>query len=241
MQHDTIIYNSVSYNMSLFEQAIGWLAPPLCVGCGIEGQSLCELCATSEILPFGERCWSCGSLSLRCRTCRRCRRHGPPRHMWITTDYQGLAARLMSDFKFGHNRAAGRAVAALMGETFLGYNREVADYLVIPIPTATSRVRARGFDHSVLLAKAIAADLGFRMSCSLIRHGQSRQIGSGRQARLAQAAGNFSVKQPNSIKGRHILLIDDVVTTGATIREAAKILRADGAVSVDALVFARRL
>ena len=115
------------------------------------------------------------------------------------------------------------------------------DYIVVPVPTATSRLRQRGFDHSALLAKSISRNLRLPYSAALGRLGQERQLGAPRSQRLAQPAGNYFIKRPAEITGRDVLLIDDVITTGGTIIECAKILRAAGARHVDALVFAKKL
>lgn len=217
----------------------------MCVGCGSEGQALCTMCSTSEILPFGEKCWSCNRLSLRSQTCASCRASGAPNFVWINTDYEKIAKCLVSEYKFRHNRAAAQPISELMSETLLYFNQDEQliskNYLIVPVPTASSRIRQRSFDHADLLAKNIAHKLKYEYRRALLRKGQLRQTGSKRAQRLKQISGSFYVKPYASIKSRNILLIDDVVTTGATISEAASTLRRAGARSVDALVFAKRL
>ena len=165
--------------------------------------------------------------------------------MWINTDYEKIAKRLVSEYKFRHNRAAVQPIVELMTESFVSFNQDEQiakkNYLIVPIPTASSRIRQRSFDHADLLAKNIAHKLKHEYRRALLRKGQLRQTGSKRAQRLEQISGSFYVKPYASIKSRNILLIDDVVTTGATISEAAKILRRAGARSVDALIFAKRL
>jgi len=229
--------------MSLFESAIGWLAPPQCLGCGIEGSTLCEMCIISEISPHGERCGFCGRLSST--TCPRCRRAGAPKHVWIVTDYEGIAQKLLQVYKFNHLRTASKEITAMLAETLLYYNdRSELDrinYLVVPVPTATTRRRKRGFGHAELLAAGTARSLKLDSHNALARLGQTRQVGAKRAVRIAQQADNYLVRHPDKIKGRNILLIDDVVTTGATLRAVTKVLRQVGAKRVDALVFAKRL
>ena len=231
--------------MSFLEAAIGWLAPPQCVGCGTEGSSVCRACATSEISAFGERCWRCNAVSLNCRTCPKCRLPGSPGHVWISTDYDGLARELVSLYKFGHQRAAAEPIARMMADTLLLYGSpeevQSKNYLVVPVPTATSRIRERGFDHSELLARKIALILHANHSGALRRLSQTRQLGSKRQNRLTQLAGSFAIKDRQAVYGRNILLVDDVITTGGTLTETTKVLRAAGARQVDALLFAKRL
>lgn len=132
-----------------------------------------------------------------------------------------------------------------MAETFLGYNSDdeisKKSYLIVPIPTATQRIRQRSFDHAKLLSRQLARNLKLETANALRRIGQSRQLGSRRSDRLVQTKDNYVVKDPRRIQGRNILLVDDVVTTGATLQAASQALKSAGAKSVDALVFAKRL
>lgn len=227
--------------MNILEKSILWLAPPECISCGMEGYTLCKMCS-SKVTPYGERCWNCASLSAGGRTCPRCRRPGSPAHVWIAATHEGLTRELLHAYKFDHQRAAAEDLARLMAKNFRDNNGSPhPNYLVVAIPTATSRVRERGFDHSGLLARNIVRKLGLEYQSALGRLGQSRQVGSKRSNRQAQIAGSFWVKKPSVIAGRHILLIDDVITTGATLYEASKTLRLAGAVRVDALAFAKHL
>jgi ComF family protein len=230
--------------MSLVEAAIGWLAPPDCLACGIEGSALCADCSVSVIKPFGQRCWRCNKLSDHSKTCPTCRQIGPLSHVWTSTNYEDEAQQLVQRYKFGHLRHAALPLAGIMSQTFAdfapaGYASK--QFLVVPVPTATSRVRQRGFGHSELLAKTIAMGLRFEYSTSLRRLGQTRQLGSSRDARLHQLEHSFALKNPKRVSGRDILLIDDVLTTGGTLISAAKALKSAGAEQVNALVFAKRL
>ena len=231
--------------MSIMETLIGWVAPPQCINCGREGLALCLGCSASEIVPYGEQCWLCNVLSPGGRTCAKCRVGASPRFVWITTNYSEAAKELVKIYKFGHQRAAANVLSSLMVGTLLDFNdaRDIAklDYLVIPIPTATSRIRQRGFGHGELLARVLSHKIALQAATALGRLGQTRQLGSRRSDRLKQPRGNYFVRLPKTIKGRNILLVDDVVTTGATIREAAKVLRKAGAQRIDALIFAKRL
>ena len=227
--------------MNLMESAIGLLAPPLCVGCEAEGTALCVACSESEILPYGSRCWRCGALMPLPRACKSCRSFGGPRQVWLVTQYDGLTQKLVQIYKFGQQRVAAQALAELMTQTFSWSDYKKQNYLVVPVPTATKRIRERGFGHSELLAKLVAQKLNLPSCKALRRLGQKHQIGASRSTRLTQPEGNYYVRLPKQIKDKNILLVDDVLTTGATLRAATKTLRAAGAKHVDALVFAKRL
>lgn len=216
------------------------MSPAECYGCGAENHVICEACAAAEIIDFGERCAFCGRLSPGGRTCSKCRSNAP-RHVWVTSDYDGLARELITKYKFGHLRVAAEDLAKLMSQTFRDFCAELSDYMVVPVPTATSRRRERGFDQAELLAQTIANNLNLGYSPALARLGQSRQLGSKRELRLKQAADSYYVRLPELVRGRNILLVDDVITTGATLRAATKTLRGAGARRIDGLVFAKRL
>jgi ComF family protein len=231
--------------MALAEILISWLTPLDCIICGAEGANLCLACQETEVIPYGERCFGCGSLSGGCRTCQNCRRGGAPSHVWLTTDYGSAAQSLVTTYKFNHRRSCAVDVAKLMQATLYKYNDDEMlnrkNYLISHIPTATSRVRQRGFDHAKLIARQISIATGLEQADLLIRLGQSQQVGASRTQRQRQAEGTYRAKDLARISGRNILLIDDVVTTGATLAAAAKQLRRAGAKSVDGLVFAKRL
>jgi predicted amidophosphoribosyltransferase len=78
------------------------------------------------------------------------------------------------------------------------------------------------------------------MTPLLTRHGQTRQVGATRAQRLQQVTGSYQLRNQVDVQGARILLVDDLVTTGATLGEAAKILREAGAKTVDAIVVAQK-
>ncbi len=156
--------------------------------------------------------------------------------MWINYVYASAAELAVESFKFNSNRLAGEFMAAKMAQNLA----KLQNYLIVPVPTATTRIRQRGFDHTKLLAREISK-IHKTEYLNVLRHeGQARQVGSTRRQRLKQAENSYRVKKPNSVAGRDILLIDDVTTTGATLQAAAKVLRKAGAKKVNALVFAKR-
>jgi ComF family protein len=152
---------------------------------------------------------------------------------------------LLRIYKFGHQRAAAEPIAQLMVNTAMSFNDPAQlrkkNYLVVPVSTATSRIRERSFGHSELLARKISLKLQADQANVLRRFGQARQLGAKRQDRLLQLDGSFAVRSSGKVSGRNILLIDDVVTTGGTLLAVTKVLRAAGARQVDALLFAKRL
>ena len=112
---------------------------------------------------------------------------------------------------------------------------------LIPVPLHRSRLQERGYNQSACLAKAFSANTGVPTVFHLLQRLRPTvsQTGLNRARRRMNVKGAFSVNKDASVAGLHIVLIDDVMTTGATLREAAKVLKHAGASRVDAWVCAR--
>jgi predicted amidophosphoribosyltransferase len=112
-----------------------------------------------------------------------------------------------------------------------------ADTLITSVPTATARIRERGFDHGRLIAQEFARLRGLSYKQLLIRHGRAKQAGASRAQRTAQIKDKYQVRHEAAVRDRLVLVIDDVITTGTTIAEVAHVLKPAGARRVDGLVF----
>jgi ComF family protein len=113
--------------------------------------------------------------------------------------------------------------------------------LIVPVPLHGSRLRSRGYNQAALLAKHIARDLNLPLDQKAARRTRATKPlaqSMDRHERRTIVAGAFTA-DPSRVDGRRILLIDDVVTTGATLDECASALRTAGAVSIQALTFVR--
>jgi ComF family protein len=125
--------------------------------------------------------------------------------------------------------------------------RLVADAVpvLVPVPLHASKRRERRFNQAELIARAALKHLpvSFALDCSvLIRERQTRsQVGLAREARIANMAGAFRVIAPQRIKGRTVIVVDDVMTTGTTVSECARVLKRAGGEKVFAATVARTL
>lgn len=220
--------------MFMFEQIIRIYAPHVCVGCGLEVDSLlCDTC-DSTLAGVPSRCYRCKSVSRDFETCHACRKTSPLDAVYVARHYDGLARAVVRKVKYERAQAGvdtmGRAATPLLDSC----DRSA---VLVPVPTATSRVRQRGYDQSQLFARSLGKMAKFDSRRYLARMGQAHQVGSTRAERLRHLEGAFRVTSSEDVAGAHVVLVDDVVTTGATLEAAARALRAAGAKRVDAVVF----
>ncbi|HUQ39420.1 MAG TPA: phosphoribosyltransferase family protein [Acidimicrobiales bacterium] len=145
--------------------------------------------------------------------------------------YAGTGARLVASVKYGSGRVAVPWLARRMAPLVAGIRFD----LVTWVPTTTARRRERGFDHARLLARRISRETGVRCAPTLRRLPGPAQ--TGRSAADRHIGPAFVARR--AIDGRSVLVVDDVLTTGSTLRRAAEALRGAGGTQVFGLVAAR--
>lgn len=218
----------------LFDAILSIIAPHECLGCGQEGDLWCPACRRL-CHPAVERCYRCHRLSPGGRTCPGCRRQSALYAVHAVTPYDGCAKQLIWKLKFEGAQAAAGVVAGLMRAAVIA----CAPDCIAAVPTATSHIRRRGYDQAQLIVRRLSQVAALPALACLIRTGQQQQRDASRQQRLTQLQHAFRVPASAPVHGAHILLIDDVLTTGATLEAAAQTLKAAGAKRVSALVFAQ--
>ena len=223
--------------MFVLERLIGVIAPHYCLACGGEGDLVCNNCASAVAIPLPSRCYVCKATTDDFVVCDRCRVKSHLRHVWISAQYSGLAKQLVQVYKFERGQEGAKFISKSMANVLPLINQRA---ILVPIPTATSRQRVRGYDHTKLLAKEVSELTGLPYESMLGRLGQSRQVGTNRRDRLTQLSSAFYIKHPERVRGESIILVDDIVTTGGTLESIAKILKQAGAKSVNAIIFAQK-
>jgi ComF family protein len=173
--------------------------------------------------------------------CRGCRRLSPALStVRAAFAYDGAARTAVLTLKF----KSGRYLAPLMGEFLRAEvrSRPIQADVVVPVPLAAGRQRARGFNQAQLLAEEIATAVsGTIVGDALVREERVAQQTLRAADRLVNLAGAFSCAAVNEVEGRRMLLVDDVVTTGATFSACADALAEAGARRISAIAFARDL
>jgi ComF family protein len=215
------------------------LAPPACWGCRAPvaaGEALCSGCRSEIRFLRGIRCPRCG-LPVPCG--RRCPATGSSlERSWAPVVFEGPARALVHALKF---RAALGVADVMAAQIVAGAPPGLLapPATLVPVPTHTTRRRARGFDHADHLARALAVRTGLDIARCLVRSGApTRQAGASRAARRAEGRIEVEVRgdPPASV-----VLVDDVHTTGATLEACGRAVRRAGAYTVCAVAYARAL
>lgn len=225
------------------------LWPGRCLVCGEPGTNGRDLCLPCTLaLPWiGPACRCCAmplpvaamaTDATASQACGRCLQQPPPLAETRAACLYGFPVdRLLPRFKFHHDLAAGRLLAQLMGDAFGALPRPQA---LVPVPLHRTRLRQRGYDQALELARPLARSL----QLPLLADGLRRPLYTAPQSRLdamqrrRNLHGAFTV-QTGKAWPAHVVLVDDVMTTGATLIAAATALRRAGVARVDAWVCAR--
>lgn len=219
--------------MGILETLTAMFAPDDCLQCGREGSLLCADCfAYVPSLP--NRCLVCSARAPEAAICKTCLPEQPYSSLGVAAHYSGIARLLVACLKFRGNQSAARIMGLVMSRKVGALADQV---LITHMPATTAHVRQRGFDQAALIAKRLALLSGRSYASVIRRSGSWHQLGADRQTRLIQLSAALRVTQ--NVAGRHVLLVDDVVTTGSSLKAATEVLLAAGAERVDCLVFAQ--
>ncbi len=218
----------------MFDSLLKIAAPHHCYGCDKIGGILCGNCKYDIISEPYTSCIVCARPSPIKGICSTCR--APYAQAWCVGEREGVLKRLIDDFKFSHVRAAADALVDILDESL----PELPDgTIVVSVPTIMPHIRRRGYDHAALLAKKFAKRRQQSYRKVLGRATNTVQHGASRADRVRQAAEAFCVNE--RLHGLPaVLLVDDIVTTGESLGNAAKLLREAGAGTVFVGVVAKQ-
>jgi competence protein ComFC len=209
------------------------VAPHHCYNCGKVGTLLCDNCKYDISFDVFANCFLCGRPTSTNGSCPHCAL--PYERLWCAGERTGVLRRLIDGYKFENARAAHGVLADVLLAVLPVLPENT---IVVPIPTLASHIRERGYDHAVLLARAVANKRGLRCKRMLHRVDHTKQRGADKPTRWLQAEKAFGVSR--RVDEARCLIIDDVVTTGATLYHAAKVLKDAGAKEVWVAAAARQ-
>lgn len=223
-----------------FWTALDWIYPPVCIGCGEPGYRLCTKCLEKIQFLTGSICRKCGHpISKNAELCKTCA-DAPPAYDSLRSlaRYEGVVRECVHALKYENNQSLGEFFSSWMAE--LVHDSGWLVDMVIPVPLSPIRMVERGYNQSALLARPLAISLGIRYKpygLERIRNTRS-QVELSAEERRHNVAGAFEAI-PDIVREKQVLLIDDVTTTGSTIKECTLALKAAGASAVYCLTLAR--
>ena len=225
-----------------FWNALDWIYPPVCVGCGEPGYRLCKNCREKISYINGKLCRICGRPIIGSSgTCIDCETSSPPYTVLRSlANYEGVIRKCIHSLKYDNNQGLGEYFSRDLIQ--LVQREDWWIDVVIPVPLSPLRARERGYNQSALLAKPLAIGLSLKyqpFGLKRIRNTQSQVELTATERRL-NVSGAFQAV-PAIVKGKRIMLVDDVTTTGSTINECARALNQSGACGVYCLTLARPL
>lgn len=225
------------------DSLLGIALPARCLLCTAPALGTLDLCAACLAdLPRNRACCRRCALPLvhAAELCGECLRREPPfASAWAPFRYVHPLDLLEARFKFHRDLAAGRLLAQLMIDAARDVMPSLPNALLC-VPLHDSRLRERGYNQALELAKPLARALGlplFRDALQRVRHTQA-QSGLDAKARRRNLRNAFVV-EPGFGLPAHVALLDDVMTTGSTLRECARVLRKAGVQRVDVWALAR--
>lgn len=243
----------MNYPQQIIGYCLDMLFPVRCINCLVfsdenKHQYLCGSCLKSINIKKNMECIGCKIKSPFGKTCIECRDSISIDNLLIVSDYNNLLLeKMLKLFKYRFITEVADSLKPLIKQYIFYLNKDrrlniIEDNpIIIPIPLHPRRLNWRGFNQAEILAKILSDIIQIDNIKLLIRTKFSRpqvEIGE-REARLNNTRDQFKLISPDKIKNRTIILIDDICTTGATLNEAARILKNNGAKKVIGFVIAR--
>ncbi|RLB75744.1 MAG: ComF family protein [Deltaproteobacteria bacterium] len=243
--------------MNILTAFIDLIFPPVCLLCGeflwdepviVSNRRIdfCKSCYSSFKRITGPVCPSCGRPypedSGSDHLCEDCI-SSPPAYDMITAPFifEGPLMDAVHAFKYGRKLHYAKSLGPILSQ-YVSENIYLAQPpVVMPIPLHPKRLRERGFNQSLLLARFLSKEIGGDLDFLSLRRTRFTppQTMLNREQRLKNLKGAFELTLPGQVAGRIVLLVDDVATTGTTFNECARVLKKAGAIEVLAIALAR--
>lgn len=232
---------------ALCEIAAELLSPTRCASCECPGALICENCLESMVrIDPAYACTRCGA-PFGFMLCTECQGAATSLDRCLAAAvFDGPPARIIRAYKDGGERRLAAEIAHIMLKAAFEAERTSPKCYggiisqtdaVTFVPVTAAAYRRRGFDHMEQVARAFSGACGLPFVDVLVKHGAYDQRAFSREERLEHSRDVYEAVEP--VDGARLLLLDDVITTGATMNAAASVLKRAGAASVDGLAFAR--
>lgn len=223
-----------------------FLLPTSCIGCGkFQASRICQKCINLLKSQQKNRCSQCASICDETKTtCTNCQNQTSSFDKTICIDcYGGLLTNAVHDYKYKHQVAIAKGLVDTWVEIHGSHHLMSNANLLIPVPMSSQKLYQRGFNQSWELCKWFSKEFKIQTSSSILyrRHLESNQAQATRNERIKRLETVFDINliDVNLIKNNRIAIVDDVMTTGATLSTIAKLLKDFGAQSVHNWVILR--
>jgi len=237
--------------MILLKPLIDLVFPPLCHCCKAYIPNagrvlLCNDCMDTASIIESPFCTVCGIPFITEKgfdhPCGRCT-VTPPSFDSASAPfiYEGVVRDLIHRLKYDGRIRCRRPLALMTAERLAGFVKNSDSDLIIPVPLHVRRIRQRGFNQAILIGEILSKEWQLPMERRLLKRIRwtEPQINLAASERAANVKGAFALDNPAKIKGRRVILIDDVLTTGSTVSECSKVLKRAGAAAVIVATVAR--
>ncbi len=212
----------VNVKNTMIQVVLQNVAPHLCFGCSKIGTTLCHNCKYNIISEPFSGCFLCGNVT----TDGVCAQHDVPIcKAFVVSERHSTLKDIIDAYKFQFTKHAVRSLAELLDESFPLFP---SDVVIVPIPTAASHVRQRGYDHLELLARAFSIKREISVVHLLTRQSSRTQHRLNKEERQQEAGKAFVADITSIDPDTPLLLLDDIITTGSTVSSAAQVLHEAG-------------
>lgn len=217
----------------MIDKLLRIVAPHHCYNCGKTGYVLCQNCKYDIVYESNDTCILCLAPSLRGVCDRHSVRYS---RAWFIGERVDTLESVIDAFKFDRVKSAGDELADMLDQRLPKFP---ANTVVVPVPTLSAHIRQRGYDHALLIARSLARKRSLEVGSIVERLAGPSQRGATRKERLKHAAVAYRLRgeiDPN----RPYVIVDDIVTTGATVQSVVELLYKGGAKEVWVAVVARQ-
>ncbi len=217
----------------IIEKLVSIISQNECLVCSKPGEMVCTDCWQTEFVLRRPACFMCNALSTNGQTCQRCRRKSNLNGVITNFRMSGYMQELIYQLKYYGSRDTARFISQ-----HISTNALPSTDIVTYVPATGKSQRRRGYNQAQILAKEVAKSINLPLQPTLLRLHHTDQIGLGRIQRFESVKDNFVSR--GNLAGKNLLIVDDVITTGATINECARVLKTSGAKNIWGLVVAKK-
>lgn len=230
--------------MHIWQKISYFIYPPRCYSCKTEIQSygLCSKCYLKLSFSYN-KCFYCNSdIGYNKNLCEACMNKVRLfENIYFACLYQDVIKKLIYDYKFNDQTDLSSFFANLI-YYYTNLKKKIQKHtIIIPVPLHRYRMFKRGYNQTVLLGNALIKLLNCEMNTNILfkTHNTKQQIGLNKSKRIKNLDNSFELRNSHLIKNKHIILLDDVITTGATIHECAKTINLAKVSSIDVIAIAK--